>query len=104
MCVCWRTICDIRLNCTGTEWESAFAGLLSSPGNHVSGNLNGSVPCYVSISMNKVGSVQELDVTFWSDFYLHIAWRDDRQAPGDKSLDPWTGDAVRMCSVHSVRV
>ena len=53
--------------------------LSEPPGNWITGDLNASAPIFTTVSVNKVGSINQVDGTFWFDFYIYIAWRDDRQ-------------------------
>ena len=58
---------------------AALDELKSAPGNQLIGDVNGSTPLFVTLSVNKVGSINAVDGTFWFDFYIYVAWRDDRQ-------------------------
>jgi hypothetical protein len=42
---------------------------------------------FLAIAMNKAGSVDTMESTFRFDFYLFVAWRDDRQAEGEFAVD-----------------
>lgn len=53
--------------------------LSDPPGNWITGDLNASAPIFTTVSVNKIGSINQVDGTFWFDFYIYIAWRDDRQ-------------------------
>lgn len=38
---------------------------------------------YVTVAVNKVGSIDSMASTFKFDFYIYVAWRDDRQPEGE---------------------
>ncbi len=42
---------------------------------------------FLAIAINKAGSVDTMESTFRFDFYLFVAWRDDRQAEGEFAVD-----------------
>jgi hypothetical protein len=56
------------------------ADLSEPPGNCVNGDLNGSAPIFTTVFVNKIGSINAVDGTFWFDFYIYVSWRDDRQS------------------------
>ena len=45
---------------------------------------------YVTIAVNKVGSIDSMASTFKFDFYIYVGWRDDRQPEGEFAPDGTT--------------
>ena len=66
--------------------SSSDAGpdLKSSPGNQLAGeeSPDAPTPVFITVSVNKIGSIESVAGTFWFDFYIYLSWRDDRQEEG----------------------